>query len=949
MKIGRQTLIVGQTQSRKKDTVGGRLDILVQREGRNLLIVETKADGLQLTDDDRDQAISYARLVHPIAPYAVVTNGKDYKLYHTVTKTQIEPTDINVNGFNIALPDDDILEAQSLFLSLSPTNLNAFCRLQVESELRIVKGTLADGRKYVPELHFPRESILTKVMEFYSSPLPGLMIIGQSGSGKTSEMCWLAENLLDKGRPVLFFNGVALEAGILEAIASEFAWTFNGADQPIQIIRRMARLAGSEMLTIIVDAIDEWIYISRESHLGALLRAAEHNNIKIILSCKTSAVEQFMLVRGSPTNIDLLSRKIEIGEFSDKDFYYAIDKYRQAYQFFGNFEDTVLDEARSNPFLLRVLFDVAKNSNLKHLTFSSAEFFETYFHRSIDRIADKRQAEITLKAIAGLLYERDADWIPEDDVRELLNLRITESIMDELFEYGILFRNETRTGIAAIGFYFQQLRDYIIAFKVCRFDTYSQQQLESEFRQIMTMGSRIDVFTLYYRLASTERKLIIDHELRKNATSYLHQYTSLIELHFPALRDTFKPKTQGRIGFIGEILLSQRRLGSYGFRPLGELDDEVHFVPVQKILGNSNLAYLDGANQLQMRGSARGFQNGIDILAEIVDGELIAQLEQFLKEGLLNESKCPEMLEEYIIETVIRNNAIFQDLLEADGCSIRYPLNLDEVLKAILREQLVRHFRDELISARRRSGQINESWNGGFISYSPQLLAEDHKQILNSAENSLSSDHLPARFHSRYVDLEILERPLARAINWLRPIKAVIDGPMFDGERKLKTDVKRGNPVSYEDAKSYLIWLYSTFLENYKNIIETNFPTLKHHFHFYSKLPISVYIEIREPEERHPGVSYTPLGIYLLESQSSISEVKIVKDLVRNNEDMSSYTADGDEFNAFHEKWISFENLFRGWRAQMNDPFQGMPLRRLVYETISHELKTVKKVFQEQY
>ena len=64
---------------------------------------------------------------------------------------------------------------------------------------------------------------------------------------------------------------------------------------------------------------------------------------------------------------------------------------------------------------------------------------------------------------------------------------------------------------------------------------------------------------------------------------------------------------------------------------------------------------------------------------------------------------------------------------------------------------------------------------------------------------------------------------------------------------------------------------------------------------------------------------------------------------------MSSYTADGDEFRAFQEKWISSENLFRGWRAQMNDPFRELPLRRLVYETISHELKTVKKVFQEQY
>jgi hypothetical protein len=70
LKIGRQSVLAGQAQPRKSDIVSGRLDILVQREGRNLLIVETKADGLELTDDDRDQAISYARLVHPIAAYS---------------------------------------------------------------------------------------------------------------------------------------------------------------------------------------------------------------------------------------------------------------------------------------------------------------------------------------------------------------------------------------------------------------------------------------------------------------------------------------------------------------------------------------------------------------------------------------------------------------------------------------------------------------------------------------------------------------------------------------------------------------------------------------------------------------------------------------------------------------------------------------------------------------
>src|SRR5438552_3235848 len=96
VKLGRQTI---QVQGEKtRGTAGGRLDILIRRNDQNLLVVETKASDVALTDDDRDQAISYARLVHPIAPYAVVTNGTEYQLYDSITKERINPSDIRIGA-----------------------------------------------------------------------------------------------------------------------------------------------------------------------------------------------------------------------------------------------------------------------------------------------------------------------------------------------------------------------------------------------------------------------------------------------------------------------------------------------------------------------------------------------------------------------------------------------------------------------------------------------------------------------------------------------------------------------------------------------------------------------------------------------------------------------------------------------------------------------------------
>ena len=78
-----------------------RLDILVKRDGRNLFVVEAKTDLKGLTEDDKEQAISYARLVDPMVLLAIVTNGKDHKIYKVGDKTEIEKDKTKILGYQI--------------------------------------------------------------------------------------------------------------------------------------------------------------------------------------------------------------------------------------------------------------------------------------------------------------------------------------------------------------------------------------------------------------------------------------------------------------------------------------------------------------------------------------------------------------------------------------------------------------------------------------------------------------------------------------------------------------------------------------------------------------------------------------------------------------------------------------------------------------------------------
>ena len=104
VRVGTQDVHVGRS-NRANAVLRPRLDILVRRRQRNLLVIEVKGANETLSDFDRDQAISYARLVHPIAPFALVTNGTEFRFYDVVTRDALDPVGQDLEADRaVALP-----------------------------------------------------------------------------------------------------------------------------------------------------------------------------------------------------------------------------------------------------------------------------------------------------------------------------------------------------------------------------------------------------------------------------------------------------------------------------------------------------------------------------------------------------------------------------------------------------------------------------------------------------------------------------------------------------------------------------------------------------------------------------------------------------------------------------------------------------------------------------
>lgn len=298
-------------------SVTGRADMLVRdAEGNNLFIVEVKREGLELTDDDRDQGISYARLLDQIAPFVLVTNGAETHLYDTISRLELTreafPRESAFFSAGRQLAADADLrirwEALRHFVGYSHENVRAFSRAQVEARIRPLLGLTGHEGKYVRDLYVPRPTVRQAIDAFLSGTGSVFALLGESGVGKTNEMCALAERL-SQSHIVTFFHAGSMTQSPGDELLEEFNWEFSQALLLPELMRRLTELAESSRraVVVVVDALDEAETSTFPREMSDLARRVGETAgaVRLIVSAKESEWARFSWNRGVPTGLQL--------------------------------------------------------------------------------------------------------------------------------------------------------------------------------------------------------------------------------------------------------------------------------------------------------------------------------------------------------------------------------------------------------------------------------------------------------------------------------------------------------------------------------------------------------------------------------------------------------------------------------------------------------------------
>jgi hypothetical protein len=472
-----------------------RADVLVRScDGRNLLIVEAKAPDKSLDNEDREQGISYARLLREggIAPFVILTNGRETQIYDSISGNLVSGIRVPFEhphvkaGFRVC-GDDLSLRSEALeaLISLSPSNLIEFCRAQVSYRMQPLRSDdLFSGKKYIPALYVERPAARNDFVRLLDEERRRVVVVvGLPQVGKTNFICHLVEERIQQGMPCLFYPAVGMQKGLLQEISEDFEW-FIGASSPTHhIVHKLTRILRRTGQRLIIF-IDGWNEADQ-----ALARAIDYEcerlsceDVSLVISMTNVAAFRLLLDNaGNPsrvaeaasigtTAVPLLEidpekkrnqdwSVVSIKKYSPEERSEAYQKYAEAFQV----QETERHHHVDDPFLLRIGMELFQGQILPEVLEEPAlikQSIQMKVSRAVGLNADSASMFLSEFAYEMFLNDRPVG-------QRALAKRCGRSVAAEppkgLFEAALLAKMHDDYGLPAFDFYYSRERDYIVA------------------------------------------------------------------------------------------------------------------------------------------------------------------------------------------------------------------------------------------------------------------------------------------------------------------------------------------------------------------------------------------------------------------------------------------------------------------------------------------------------
>ena len=324
-------------------------------------------------------------------------------------------------------------------------------------------------------LHYPYTEALGSLVQYCKAANGKYLILtGSAGNGKTNLLCSISELLINLREVTILLNSRDIEGDILNFLFSELGLPdlyMKHKEIYLYLVNLLLTIQHKHLF-IIVDAINENDSNGFGSRIATFInKITGYSRVKVIVSCRNEYYKERFR--------ECLVEKVDIPafEFDLKEQHYtfaAINKIIRAYSEFFNYSGkislTVRNMLSEQLLLLRIFFEVNKDSNLDVFSIRKHEIFAQY----IEAIKQNSGEYIVkmLDTVADFMIEKENyDEINLSDLEkagitsELIKKTVDSSVLLSkklVFHEGTIARNENEV----VYFVFDEMRDYYLARRI---------------------------------------------------------------------------------------------------------------------------------------------------------------------------------------------------------------------------------------------------------------------------------------------------------------------------------------------------------------------------------------------------------------------------------------------------------------------------------------------------
>ena len=898
IKLGKSVYKVDSEEMRK--TASPRLDILVTKNDKNLFIIELKAEDVDISEDDVNQGISYARQLDQIAPFTIITNGKTTKIFDSITKQEvIKKIQIGDFEYNPSLEEDLRIRYEALkdFIGLSEENLSIFSKVQISDKMTNLMGSNSESQeKYIPMLFVQRDRLYEDFEEFLINSDTCFSIVGESGTGKTNAICDLAQRYTSiENNKILpfFYNCTELSKPIWDKLSEDFNLNFSQQNTSENIIKRLSNFSNNQVV-IFIDAIDENNRDTFQLELDDFVSILKNNSIKICFTCKDTEYPRFLTNKGNPTTISKNIYNTEssvnksvsfvLNEFSNEEYKSIKDKYIEEY----NLKE-IPDELNydlKNGFLLRIYAELHRDKR-EFESKNIIEMLRTYLNQKIAKMSSEEIAIKTLKKVGESIWDNSLskkferfrfdyvlhDKIEEDRLRnEYLKISCNEVVCPELFEYKILQKN-MYDDETYIGFYYTRLRDYIIGFQVLKLDKMSDENFKDIIELLYSSNIGVSILQWYYKFAQKAHKDILDNSYGKRVQDFSEEYIRLLDKYFYNIKKLINPEISDNIS-IATCTFNF----SYFFYPTTTKEEKIKLFKTYEEFENfwkySNVRTLRGFD-IDKLNSPKTL--ALETLKENVNGIF----NTFSRAGFLSSfktAKSPFNIDKNPIIINERATKYFNEYSEILGFCKRpkklkkhcfhytqpnvLPIKIDKILKSLDK------FKVKYYLANQDADLPNTVFDFDLSTYGS--IYEDKEEAANNfIKEGKIIPELKITKIDEFKQILIKYKEFTDTLAPILPEKDLVEFKPIEiigpgDERKWGDEFPRYYYSEFK-KREYINEFFYKVYNAYIIYIEENISAIKNYFELYSQLPIKITYSISRDNEENDTSRYSEWVTYKIE------------------------------------------------------------------------------------